>query len=77
MVWACLVCGVFGMSSLGYAFSIPPGRCMYLLHLIGPELPTRLGMQSISAYVMHYTQGEYDYISCIHHSNVLELVLAR
>ena len=77
MVWACLVCGVFGMSSLGYAFSIPPGRCMYLLHLIGPELPTRLGMQSISACVMHYTLEEYDCIFCIHHSNVLELVLAR
>ena len=72
-----LACGVFGMSSLGYAFSIPPGRCMYLLHLIGPELPTRLGMQSISAWVMHYTQEEYDCIFCIHHSNALELVLAR
>ena len=71
------MCGVFGMSSLGYAFSIPPGRCMYLLHLIGPELPTRLGMQSISAWVMHYTQGECNFISYIHHSNVLELVLAR
>ena len=71
------MCGVFGMSSLGYAFSIPPGRCMYLLHLIGPELPTRLGMQSISACVMHYTHEEYDCIFCIHHSNALELVLAR
>ena len=50
---------------------------MYLLHLIGPELPTRLGMQSISACVMHYTHEEYDYIFGIHHSNALELVLAR
>ena len=34
-----LACGVFGMPLLGYGF-IPPGRCMYLLHLTGPELPT-------------------------------------
>ena len=50
---------------------------MYLLHLIGPELPTRLGMQSISAWLMHYTHEEYYCIFCIHHSNALELVLAR
>ena len=50
---------------------------MYLLHLIGPELPTRLGMRSISAYVMRYTREEYYYIFRIHNSSALELVLAR
>ena len=48
-----LACGVFGMPSLGYG-SIPPGRRMYSLHLIGPELPTRLGMLSISVHVVRY-----------------------
>ena len=49
-----LACGVFGMSLPGYVVPIPPGRCMYALHLIGPELPTRMGMLSISVLVVHY-----------------------
>ena len=40
----------------GMWLPIPPGRHMYALHLTGPELPTRLGMLSISVLMVHYAQ---------------------
>ena len=61
----------------GMWLPIPPGRHMYALHLIGPELPTRLGMLNISVLVVHYVLR-----STIHPQHPsfqleLELMLAR
>ena len=43
-------------------YTILPGKCMYVLHWTGPELPTMMGMQSICVHVVHYTQEENYFI---------------
>ena len=61
----------------GMWLPIPPGRHMYALHLIGPELPTRLGMLSISVLMVHYAQRSTVYPQHPSFQLTLELMLAR